>query len=386
MHKKLSLAIVLTLLVSLLLGNIALAQEPTGDLGVIQRAVDAYLSTTNPVMTADALYENLNDGDTTNDPFILSVRSAEQYALGHIPGAVNIPWRNIAKAESLAQLPADKQIVVYCYTGHTGQVAQTVLGVLGYNVSNLKFGMMGWSKNDEVLGLTRFGPDTDQRDYPLETEPNEATETYDFPTVDTGKDEVEDIIAAAADAWLNSGAAPTLAADALFDLLNDGDESNDPLILSVRSAEHYALGHVAGAINISWKELGKPENLAKLPTDKQIVVYCYTGHTGQVATTVLNMMGYNAVNLKFGMMGWTEDNDVLATGRFDPATQPDYPFEGSLAAAEEEATPTPEPTPAALPTTGADPMSLAPVGLVIFGVISMGIGVAGYALRRRRSA
>jgi hypothetical protein len=139
----------------------------------------------------------------------------------------------------------------------------------------------------------------------------------------------------------------------------------------VRGADHYALGHVPGAINIPWTQIGKPENLAKLPPDKQIVVYCYTGHTGQVAATALNMMGYDAVNLKFGMMGWTEDDAVLATARFDPATQPDYAFEGSLAA------------PDVLPTTGADPVSLAPVGLVIFGVASIGIGVVGYAVRRR---
>ncbi|RME51237.1 MAG: rhodanese-like domain-containing protein, partial [Caldilineae bacterium] len=85
-----------------------------------------------------------------------------------------------------------------------------------------------------------------------------------------------------------------------------------------------------GAINIPWTQLYKAENLAKLPADKLIVVYCYTGHTGQVATTILNALGYNAVNLKFGIMGWTKDDAVLNQARFDPATQPDFPFEGEL--------------------------------------------------------
>jgi rhodanese-related sulfurtransferase len=373
--KKQFTFITLALLLALSLATPALAQEPTGDFGVIQRTADAWLSSVGkPVTSADALYENLNDGDATNDPLVLSVRGADHYAQGHIAGAINIPWRNVAKAESLAQLPTDKQIVDYCYTGHTGQVAQTVLGVLGYDALNLKFGMMGWTKNDEVLATTRFGPDTLQRDYALETEVNEATDTYDFPVVDTGKEEVEDIIAAAGDAYLSSGAKPVMTADALFDVLNDGDESNDPVVVSVRGPDHYALGHIPGAINIPWKQIAQPENLAKLPPDKQIVVYCYTGHTGQVAATVLNMLGYDALNLKFGMMGWTEDDTVLATARFDPATQPDYPFEGSLAAPE------------MLPTTGADAVSLAPIGLAIFGIISMGIGVTGYAIRRLKSA
>jgi rhodanese-related sulfurtransferase len=119
------------------------------------------------------LWENLSDGDADNDPFIVSVRGPDHYALGHIPGAVNIPWRTVAGLENLAKLPTDRQIVVYCYTGHTGQVATTVLGALGYNVSNLKFGMMGWTEDSEVLATAHFGADA-QRDYRLESAAGEG--------------------------------------------------------------------------------------------------------------------------------------------------------------------------------------------------------------------
>lgn len=71
----------------------------------------------------------------------------------------------------------------------------------------------------------------------------------------------------------------------------------------MRSREHYELGHVPGAHNISWRQIANPTNLAKLPTDHKIVAYCYTGHTGQVAATILNVLGYDVTNLKFGMMG-----------------------------------------------------------------------------------
>jgi len=46
---------------------------------------------------------------------------------------------------------------------------------------------------------------------------------------------------------------------------------------------------------------------------------------------------------------------------------------------------TSEMTPAKLPTSGADPMSVAPIGLVIFGLASLGVGLVGYALTRRKS-
>jgi rhodanese-related sulfurtransferase len=139
-----------------------------------------------PVISADALFENLNDGDKSNDPCVLSVRKPEHYALGHVPGAINVYWQNVAEPDNLAKLPTDKQIVVYCYTGHTGQIAATVLNLLGYDAVNLKYGMMGWTKDDAVLAQPRFGPTSGQQDYRLETDVNEATETYDFPTVSTG--------------------------------------------------------------------------------------------------------------------------------------------------------------------------------------------------------
>jgi len=60
------------------------------------------------------------------------------------------------------------------------------------------------------------------------------------------------------------------------------------------------------------------ENLAKLPKDRQIVVYCYTGHTASQITALLNILGYDAVNLKFGMTSWTL-NKGIALGRYEKA-------------------------------------------------------------------
>ncbi|MGD9002700.1 MAG: rhodanese-like domain-containing protein, partial [Anaerolineae bacterium] len=274
-----------------------------------------------PVVTAEALFENLSDGDETNDPFIVSVRSPEHYELGHIPGAYNIPWREIANPESLSALPTDGQIVVYCYTGHTGQVAATILNVLGYDVTNLKFGMMGWTGDAEVLATIPFAA---AAGYPVQTEPNELTESYELPTLATGETDAVGIAQARAQAFLAEW-KPVISAEALFENLSDGDEANDPFILSVRSGEHYETGHIADAYNVPWREVAIPDNLAYLPTDTQIVDYCYTGHTGQVAATALGLLGYDVTNLKFGMMGWTDDAEVLATQPFVAAAG--YPVE-----------------------------------------------------------
>ena len=137
----------------------------------------------------------------------------------------------------------------------------------------------------------------------------------------------EDAVREAADAWLSSGKSPNISAEDLYNNLNDGNIDNDPFILSVRSAETYALGHIPGAVNIPWREVAKQENLDKLPTVRQIVVYCYTGHTGSQVTALLNAMGHDAINLKFGMTSWTMDTDI-ASGRYVESKDcKDYPYE-----------------------------------------------------------
>jgi rhodanese-related sulfurtransferase len=293
---------------------------------VVRAAANAYL-TSSPQwnISANDLYMLIND-DPSNAPVIVSVRAADAYAKGHVPGAINIALADLAKPESLAKLPKDKKIVVYCYTGHTGSQATAILNVLGYDASNLKFGMTAWTKDTDVAS-GRYVEANDCMDYAFETTANSPTQTYSLPTIDnTSSNDESEILRAAANAYLTSSPQWNISANDLYMLINDDDESNDPLIVSVRAADAYAKGHVPGAINIALADLAKPESLAKLPTDKKIVVYCYTGHTGSQATAILNLLGYDASNLKFGMTAWTKDTDV-ASGRYDEAKDcMDYPF------------------------------------------------------------
>ena len=54
-------------------------------------------------------------------------------------------------------------------------------------------------------------------------------------------------------------------------------------------------------------------------SDGTIITYCYTG---QVATTLLGLLGHDAHNMKFGMMGWNA-NFMGGVAPFDCAP-PDY--------------------------------------------------------------
>lgn len=282
----------------------------------IQPAADAYAGgTQSAVITAQSLFDNMNDGDATNDYLVVSVRSEAHYALGHVPGAINIPWK-VGTEASLAKLPAGKKLAVYCYTGHTGGIATTLLNIMGYEAYNMKWGIMSWTKDAAVRVASPFSEDTDAHDFATETTINAPTTTFDLPETEFSEssDAVEIVRAACENVAANIVATTT--AQALFDNLNDGDASNNPIIVSVRSEAHYALGHIPGAINIPWKEIAQIDKVKVLDPSKDIVVYCYTGHTGAVAATILNTLGYKAANMKFGMMSWTKDATIRVSAPY----------------------------------------------------------------------
>jgi len=101
-------------------------------------------------ITTKDLYNLKIDSDPNNDPFILSVQPADLYAIGHIPGAVNIPITDVCKVENLKYLPTNRKIVVASTDGQTGSQIAGILSLLGYDAYNLWFGMMAWTRNDAI--------------------------------------------------------------------------------------------------------------------------------------------------------------------------------------------------------------------------------------------
>jgi rhodanese-related sulfurtransferase len=325
--------------------------------GSVQEAAGAYFGEGPRTISAADLFENLNDGDVENDPYIISLRSAEDYAKGHVPGAVNMSVTTLFSAENLATIPPDKDVVVICYTGQTAGQATAALNMLGYDAYSLLFGMSSWSSDPEVF-VKRFNPETHTNDYTIDAEAHEPGGPYEL-AVPLGAD-----VVGAAEAYFGEGPRTISAAD-LFENLNDGDAENDPYIISLRSAEDYAKGHVPGAVNMSVTALFNAENLATISPDKDVVVICYTGQTAGQATAALNMLGYDAYSLLFGMSSWSSDPEVFVK-RFNPEThtndytidteahEPGGPYElpTPLAGAAPSPAPMPAPSPVAelLPT------------------------------------
>ena len=147
------------------------------------------------------------------------------------------------------------------------------------------------------------------------------------PTDPTPVDQFE-IVRGALHAYVAGSDGPVVSAQALFNNINDGDDTNDYYVLSVRRPEHYAIGHIPGAANAYWKESGEQDVIDALPIDQPIAVVCYTGHTAAITTTALRALGYEAYNVKFGMMSWTTDADVRVQSAFSEANDAnDFPTE-----------------------------------------------------------
>ena len=79
---------------------------------------------------------------------VLDVRPAEEYAAGHIPGAVSIPLDELA--DRLAELPDDGQIIAYCRGAYCvlAHDAVRLLAAHGRTANRLADGMLEWRLAD----------------------------------------------------------------------------------------------------------------------------------------------------------------------------------------------------------------------------------------------
>lgn len=74
------------------------------------------------------------------DYFLIDLRSETEYNKMHVKGARNMFWMNVLDEKNLAKLPKDKPIFLICYVGHTSSQVLTLLKLLGYNVTSIKYG------------------------------------------------------------------------------------------------------------------------------------------------------------------------------------------------------------------------------------------------------
>jgi len=74
---------------------------------------------------------------------LIDARDAGQFAKGHIPGAINMDWRQVLAKRN--EIPKNKPVLIYCNTGSLSAQAGFALRVAGWeNVRILQGGMEEW--------------------------------------------------------------------------------------------------------------------------------------------------------------------------------------------------------------------------------------------------
>lgn len=124
---------VLALLGSAMLAIPAVAAEPA----------QAAPATSATPMTQAQLIERIDRKDP--DVVILDVRTAAEFAVGHVPGARNISHELLAsRLAELAPL-RDKQVVLYCRSGRRSQAAEETLRKAGFTrLAHLEGDYLAW--------------------------------------------------------------------------------------------------------------------------------------------------------------------------------------------------------------------------------------------------
>jgi rhodanese-related sulfurtransferase len=90
------------------------------------------------------LLDRLARGDA---PAVLDVRSPAEFAAGHVPGAVNVPFTSVLAGSEGVCAPKSQTLVVYCGHGPRAWLAGEVLRWRGYErVTYLRGHMAAWRR------------------------------------------------------------------------------------------------------------------------------------------------------------------------------------------------------------------------------------------------
>jgi thiosulfate/3-mercaptopyruvate sulfurtransferase len=283
-----------------------------------------------PIRPKNCDYENpslisyMDDLRNNSDPnmVIVDVRTPEQYAEGHIQGAINLDWANFRKEKGVFigvenatmilgkhGINQENEIIVYCSsaTGTQCPASYYVFWMLEYlgheHVSVLDGGFNAWCS--VAYGYSQ-------------NETTRAPTTYTAHVVDERFADTE---------WVQNN------------LNNSGVQ-----IADARTTEDYKAGHIAGAININYENLFRdgdrlkgadelkwilsPVVIAGLDKKKDTVVYCASGASASILYLALRMMGYQVRNYEGSWNVWCDTHPGLTIPISNVSVNPSSAYKG----------------------------------------------------------
>ncbi|MCB8994319.1 MAG: rhodanese-like domain-containing protein [Bacteroidales bacterium] len=260
-----------------------------------------FVNTDMPTIMGATEVKSLNE---TGQVYIIDIRSATDFATGHIHNAHNVALADILTHIESVDLTPYTKVAIVCYSGQTAGFAASLLRLMGYDkVYSMKWGMCSWN-TDFAGGWKNAVTNGNTYASQFVATATEKGPKGDLPVLNTGFTKANDILKARVNALLTEGYTPAkVSAQSVFDNLSNY------YIVNYWPANHYSdPGHIPGAIQYTPKESIKLDvDLKTLPTDKPIAVYCYTGQTSSYLAAYLRLLGYDAKSILYGANGMIYD-------------------------------------------------------------------------------
>jgi thiosulfate/3-mercaptopyruvate sulfurtransferase len=265
---------------------------------------------TNPQLLAetDWLAKHMDDPAVR----IVDARPPQQYAAGHIPGAVNLPGTNGIPRTADGEMASPEEF---------GSVAGKLgIGnggtIIVYDIPNQHMGLVAWAflyyGHQDVRLLDGGFQKWSREGRPV------STREVSYPTTTFNAKPVEAIYCSLSHAKASHGRPETVFWDtrSLAEFHGAGEGHGKPPLRP---------GHIAGAAHLDWVELIDPEANTFKPADelkvlleskgitpdRQVNTYCGGGRRGSIGTLVLKLLGYaNARSYAAGFSQWSRQPDT----------------------------------------------------------------------------
>jgi len=242
----------------------------------------------------------LKDWETQQDDYqIINVSSKNTVNKGHIPNTVNIPLEDLLTDINLKKLDSMMTNIVYSDSFHTSVTASVIFNLLEYKSYKLSFNANEWSlPNNSDKGFEQTFS------YSIYGGKDTSNITYDLPETANTNIALDKLLISRYISKV-SNKKTVFSSAQVKKIIDNWEWSQEKYqIISVLNEKHFEMGHLQGAINIPIFNLMNEDQLKRIDPNKTTLIYCKSGDLAQVSATLLNMLGYNAVNIRYGMTGW----------------------------------------------------------------------------------
>jgi rhodanese-related sulfurtransferase len=256
-------------------------------------------------------YPSLIKASLVNDAvagknLVIDLRSQADFASGHIKGAVNKKFGDLPGYFETGIKPFEyEKIILVCGDGQLSSYATSLLRLKGYgNVFAMRWGMSAW--NRESANKKWLANLSGKYESSLDTVTHNKPDASGMPDPGTGSTTGKEISAARFAKLFSDGADNVfITADEVF------KNPSAYYVINLERKDKYNDGHIPGAVRYKPDAtLGVAEEMATIPYNKPVVLYCGTGHNSAFATAYLRLFGYDARTLRYGNNSFMHDRMV----------------------------------------------------------------------------